>query len=157
MKNFKKIGFIALAIVIIAQFFSPEKNQGDVAELAAFFAETKPPENVKKILATTCFDCHSNHTVYPWYNSITPVNYWLNHHVEDGKKHLNFSTWSSYTLKKKAHKIEELNEEVEEGEMPLKSYRLTHAESNLSKEEIEAIVTWGKQVHDDYKQQMITE
>jgi len=157
MKNFKKIGFIVLAIVIIAQFFSPEKNEGDVATLAAFFVETKPPENVKKIIAATCFDCHSNHTVYPWYNSITPVNYWLNHHIEDGKKHLNFSTWSSYSLKKKAHKMEELYEEVEEGEMPLKSYTFTHAEANLSKEQIEAIVTWGKQVQADYKQQMITE
>lgn len=156
MKNFKKIGLILLIVLIVAQFFSPEKNEGDVTELNTFLAETKPPENVKKILETTCFDCHSNNTIYPWYNAITPVNYWLEHHIEDGKKHLNFSKWSAYSLKRKEHKMDELYEEVEHGEMPLKSYKWVHAEANLTEDQIEAVVSWGKKVQADYKQQMIS-
>ncbi|MFK8059213.1 MAG: heme-binding domain-containing protein [Polaribacter sp.] len=154
MKTLKKILVFLLIALVIAQFFGPEKNDGDLASVSTFIAETNPPENVKKILETTCFDCHSSKTNYPWYNSITPVNYWLNDHIKDGKKHLNFSKWASYSLKKKEHKMDELYEEVEKGEMPLNSYTWTHSDANLTPEQIEAIVTWGKKIQGDYKQQM---
>ncbi|WP_299063533.1 heme-binding domain-containing protein [uncultured Polaribacter sp.] len=156
MKILKNTGYVLIFALIIAQFFGPEKNDGDIASVAAFVSETNPPENVKQILETTCYDCHSNKTNYPWYNNITPVNYWLDSHIKDGKKHLNFSKWSNYSLKKKEHKMDELHEEVEEGEMPLKSYTYTHYEAKLSPEQIAAVVAWGKKVQTDYKQQMNT-
>lgn len=143
-----------MLILVVAQFFGPEKNDGDLTTVNAFLAETNPPENVKKILETTCFDCHSAKTTYPWYNAITPVNYWLEDHIKDGKKHLDFSKWNSYSLKKKEHKMHELHEEVEEGEMPLESYTYTHADANLTAEQINAVVTWGKKVQADYKAQI---
>jgi hypothetical protein len=74
--------------------------------------------------------------------------------VNDGKKHLDFSAWSSYSLKRKEHKMDELHEEVSEGEMPLKSYTWTHADANLTPEEIAAVVAWGKKVQGDYQQQL---
>lgn len=154
MKILKKIGWILVVVFVIAQFFGPEKNEGDLASVSTFIAETNPPSEVHKILKESCFDCHSDKTRYPWYNAITPVNYWLAEHVEDGKKHLNFSKWSSYSLKKKEHKMDELYEEVEKGEMPLDSYTWTHSEANLTPKQIEAIVSWGKKVQGEYKKQM---
>jgi hypothetical protein len=154
MKILKKILVFLLIVFVIAQFFGPEKNEGDLDTVNVFLAETNPPENVLKILKTSCFDCHSSKTDYPWYNNITPVNYWLADHVKDGKKHLDFSKWESYSLKKKEHKMDELYEEVEKGEMPLDSYTWTHSEANLSLDQIDAIVAWGKKVQADYKQQM---
>jgi hypothetical protein len=154
MKILKKIVIILLVALVIAQFFGPEKNEGNIASVDTFLAETNPSENVRKILSESCFDCHSNSTRYPWYNNITPVNYWLNDHVKDGKKHLNFSDWNAYTLKKKEHKMDELYEEVEKGEMPLDSYTWTHSGANLSEEQVAEIVAWGKSVQEDYKQQM---
>ncbi|GAB7257878.1 heme-binding domain-containing protein [Polaribacter sp. OB-PA-B3] len=154
MKTVKKILVFLLVVFVIAQFFGPEKNDGEMTSVAAFISETNPPEDVKKILETTCYDCHSDKTVYPWYSNITPVNYWLDDHIKDGKKHLNFSKWSSYSLKKKEHKMDELYEEVEKGEMPLDSYTWTHADANLTQEQINAVVAWGKKVQADYKLQM---
>ncbi|ARV07512.1 cytochrome C [Polaribacter sp. SA4-10] len=154
MKILKKIALLLLIILLISQFFGPEKNEGSLESVTAFMAETNPPENVRKILETTCFDCHSAKTTYPWYNNITPVNYWLDEHVKDGKKHLNFSKWNDYSLKKKEHKMDELYEEVEEGEMPLNSYTWTHSEANLTQEQIDAVVAWGKKVQANYKQQL---
>ncbi|SDS42674.1 Haem-binding domain-containing protein [Polaribacter sp. KT25b] len=154
MKIIKKIAIILLVAFVIAQFFGPEKNEGDIASVPVFLAETNPPENVKKILTESCYDCHSNSTRYPWYNTITPVNFWLADHVKGGKKHLNFSDWSTYSLKKKEHKMDELYEEVEKGEMPLDSYTWTHSEANLSQEQINEIVTWGKKVQTNYQQQL---
>ena len=156
MKILKKILISVSIVLVISQFFSPEKNNGDIATVAAFIAETNPPKDVKNILETTCFDCHSAKTTYPWYNAITPVNYWLNEHIQDGKKHLNFSKWNTYSLKKKEHKMDELHEEVEEGKMPLNSYTWTHSEAKLSPAQIAAVVTWGKKVQADYKQQIST-
>ena len=156
MKILKKLLISILIVLAIAQFFGPEKNDGDLATVTSFLVETNPPQDVKKILKTTCFDCHSAKSTYPWYNAITPVNYWLDEHIQDGKKHLNFSKWNTYSLKKKEHKMDELHEEVEEGEMPLNSYTWTHSEANLSPAQIAAVVAWGKKVQADYKQQIST-
>ena len=118
MKILKKIGWVVLLAFVVAQFFGPEKNEGDLTSLTAFIEETNPPSEVRKILKTSCFDCHSDTTNYPWYNSITPVNYWLADHIKEGSKHLNFSKWSTYSTKRKEHKMDELHEEVGERKMP---------------------------------------
>ncbi|QOD60235.1 heme-binding domain-containing protein [Polaribacter haliotis] len=154
MKILKKVLVFLLIVLVISQFFGPEKNDGDLASVSTFLQETNPPEDVKKILETTCFDCHSNKTTYPWYNNITPVNYWLEDHIKNGKKHLNFSKWSEYSLKRKEHKMDELHEEVEKGEMPLESYTYTHSDADLTPEQIATVVAWGKKVQADYKLQM---
>jgi hypothetical protein len=150
MKTIKKIFLISLVFLVVAQVFGPKKNQGDLASVDAFFAETNPPEDVKLILKETCFDCHSDVTRYPWYNKITPVNYWLAEHVKDGKKHFNFSNWVGNSVKRKDHKFEELIEMVEEKEMPLNSYTWTHTEAKLSDAQIKSIVDWAKQVRIKY-------
>lgn len=153
-KLLKKLGLSLLIVFVLAQFFGPEKNQGDITSVDAFLAETKPPEEVKIILKSACFDCHSDVTKYPWYNNITPVNYWLNDHVKDGKKHFDVSKWSDYSLKKKDHKMDELIEEVDEKEMPLPSYTWTHGDADLSPEQIESVVKWAKEVRTRYALQM---
>lgn len=144
MKILKKLGLLLLVVFIIAQFFGPEKNDGDLASVDTFFADTNPPDDVKMILKTACLDCHSSYTRYPWYNNITPVNYWLADHIEHGSKHFNVSEWKDYSDKKKDHKLEELIEMVEAKDMPLPSYTWTHGDARLSQEQIDAMISWAK-------------
>ncbi|WP_299521261.1 heme-binding domain-containing protein [Winogradskyella sp.] len=143
-KLLKKLGLVLLLAFIIAQFFGPEKNEGDIASVNVFLEDTNPPEDVKLILKNACFDCHSDHTRYPWYNNITPVNYWLADHIRHGKGDFNVSKWSEYSDKKKDHKLEELAEEVEERHMPLTSYTWTHGDAKLTDKQIEAVEAWVK-------------
>ncbi|WP_138434257.1 heme-binding domain-containing protein [Winogradskyella algicola] len=150
MKILKRIALLLLVVFIIAQFFGPEKNDGDIATVEAFIADTNPPEDVHLILKNACFDCHSDHTRYPWYSNITPVNYWMADHVRHGKGDFNVSKWNDYSDKKKDHKLEELAEEVGEGHMPLPSYTWTHSDAKLSKEQIEAIEEWVKMARIKY-------
>lgn len=157
MKIIKKILVFLLVVFLVMQFFGPEKNEGELSSLDPFLTETNPPENVKTILKETCFDCHSNVTRYPWYNSITPVNYWLAGHIDHGKEELNFSKWAAYSLKRKEHKMEEVWEEVKKKKMPLPSYTWTHANANLTQDQIDAVVAWAKQIQADYKSQMGTQ
>jgi len=150
MKLLKKILFAIFILLVIVQFFRPEKNDGNLESVNAFLAETNPPKNVKAILQESCFDCHTNSSRYPWYNAITPVNYWLADHIKDGKKHLDFSTWNGNSVKRKDHKFEEIIEMVEQKEMPLPSYTYTHSEAKLNEEQIQAVIDWANQVRLGY-------
>lgn len=150
MKILKKLGLLLLVVFIIAQFFGPEKNDGDIASVDAFFTDTNPPKDVKTILINGCIDCHSDSTRYPWYNNITPVNYWMADHIEHGTKHFNVSKWSDYSDKKKDHKLDELIEMVEAKEMPLPSYTWTHGDAKLSQEQVDAVISWAKTVRLKY-------
>jgi hypothetical protein len=132
---------LALAAFVIIQFIRPEKNDGGYESVMAFEKETMPSLEVAGILRTNCYDCHSDQTQYPWYAEIAPVSFWLEEHIEDGQKHFNVSQWSAYSSKKKDHKLEELIEFVEEGEMPLNSYTWLHGD--LSKDETELILQWA--------------
>jgi hypothetical protein len=152
MKTKKKV-LIGLVIVFgIAQFFQPKKNQGNQESLALFLEETKASNEVQHILEHACFDCHSSSTNYPWYNSITPVNYWLNGHIKEGKKHFNVSEWDTYSVKKKDHKLEELIDELEGESMPLASYTWTHKEAQLSENQVQSLVDWANSIRSSYGQ-----
>lgn len=151
MKLAKKVAIVLLIVLIGLQFYRPEKNQADLATyVAAFESETKPPQDVIMVLKTACYDCHSANTRYPWYNNFAPVSYWLDHHIEEGKEHLNFSDWENYSAKKKDHKLEELIEEVEEGEMPLNSYTWTHHDAKLNENQIKSLAEWAKEARKRY-------
>ena len=132
------------------EFYRPEKNKAKGDYVAVFETETQPSAEVKQILKTACYDCHSANTEYPWYNNIAPVSYWLADHVEDGKRHLNFSDWANYDSKKKDHKLEEVIEEVKEGKMPLNEYTWTHADANLSEDQISALLAWANKARANY-------
>ncbi|WP_298894402.1 heme-binding domain-containing protein [uncultured Psychroserpens sp.] len=154
MKIIKKILVGLLVVLIIMQFFGPDKNEGDMASIDAFIADTNPPNDVHEVLKNACFDCHSDVTRYPWYNSITPVNYWMADHIKHGKGHFDVSAWDSYSVKKKDHKMDELIEMIEAKEMPLPSYTWTHGDAKLSEEQIKAIIDWGTAVRAKYSAQI---
>ena len=150
MKVFKKILWLVLIMIIIAQFFGPDKNEGEWSSLDAFIAETNPPEQVQVILKESCYDCHSDVTRYPWYSVITPVNYWMDDHVRHGKGHFNVSQWENNSTKKKDHKFEELIDMVENRGMPLNSYIWAHREAKLTDEERQALIDWAEGVRFKY-------
>lgn len=151
MKILKKVALALLVIFVLMQFYRPEKNSAQGDHTATFIAETNPSTEVKTILVQTCYDCHSDNTEYPWYNNIAPVSYWLADHVKHGKGHLNFSAWEEYDTKKKDHKLEEVIEMVEKGEMPLKEYTWTHEEARLTEQQREDIIEWAKRTRAIYQ------
>lgn len=141
IKRFLKLALIALVVI---QFIPVEKNEGGYESLDTFLAETKPSDAVAATLKTACYDCHSNQTEYPWYSNLAPASFFLADHVKDGKRHLNFSEWEAYSAKRKDHELDELIEEVEDGEMPLESYTLIHTKAKLNSSQTEALINWAK-------------
>lgn len=142
MKKILKIfGWIALIALVVIQFIRPEKNDSGYESIINFENDTSPSVEVAAILKNNCYDCHSNQTQYPWYAEIAPFSFWLADHVDHGKGHFNVSEWESYSDKKKDHKLEELIEEVEEGEMPLDSYTWMHGD--LSEDDTKLLLQWA--------------
>lgn len=141
---FKKIGIGLLVVLIIVQFFQPNKNQGDKLGPNDIYQVAMTPTLVQISLETSCYNCHSNNTVYPWYTKVQPIGLWMQHHVDEGKEELNFSEFKTYTPKRQAHKLDEIVEMIEEDEMPLASYTLIHKNAVLTEEQKVQILDWAK-------------
>lgn len=87
-----------------------------------------PDEESRKIAVAACYDCHSNQTVWPWYSQIAPVSWLVQHDVDDGRKHLNFSDWDKW----KRRGMGEYEEVLAEDEMPPWFYLPAHPEAKLN-------------------------
>ena len=146
MSTTRKILIALLVLFIIIQFFRPEKNQSVAESSNDIFAHYQASENTKQLIHTSCYDCHSNNTVYPWYAEIQPVAWWIADHVNEGKSKLNFSEFASYSPKKGDHKLEEFVEMIKEREMPLKSYTLIHGDARLSDVQRAELSKWAEEV-----------
>jgi len=147
--NKKKLILVFVIIIGVIQFFQIDKENPPVDQSKDFIAMTNPSIEVTNILKTSCYDCHSHETKYPWYTYASPLSWWIKYHINDGRKHFNFSTWADYDAKKQDHKLDEAIEEVDEGEMPLNSYLWAHSESKLTPEQKEALMAFfeSKRTH----------
>ncbi len=138
--------FLGIAILVI-QIIRPEKNNS--ANDSFHISKNYPVSTeVNAILKTACNDCHSNNTVYPWYSNIQPIAWWLEDHVNDGKKHLNLSEFLKYPPYRQFHKLEEIEEVLAENEMPLSSYTIIHRDAKLDNTQKEILIHWSKAMRD---------
>tara|TARA_R110001632_G_scaffold137169_7_gene252834 strand:+ start:2713 stop:3153 length:441 start_codon:yes stop_codon:yes gene_type:complete len=131
VKIVKFIGWIALISFVVIQFFPVDYNQNEVVPQTDFLLVNKVPAIVEKTLQVSCYDCHSNNTVYPWYNKIQPAAWFLEQHISDAKSELNFSEWDTYSDRKKKSKISSIIKQIESGEMPMESYTILHRAAKL--------------------------
>ncbi|MBK9732758.1 MAG: heme-binding domain-containing protein [Chitinophagaceae bacterium] len=138
---------MALIAFIVIQFFHPEKNDSN-DETQAITTKFEVPKEVVDILKTSCYDCHSNHTNYPWYSKIQPVDWWLDHHVKEGNEEVNFSVFASYSPRRQYRKFVEIKEQIEEGEMPLEVYTLTHKDAILNEQQKQLVIQWSLAMKD---------
>jgi hypothetical protein len=141
----KKVLLGLLVVLILMQFIRPEKNESK-NEMNAMSTVMEIPVEVTKIIQTSCADCHSNSTKYPWYSEIAPSSWFLAQHVNDGKEHLNFSEWAAYNKDQKSHIIKNIKEVLNEREMPLKSYLWIHKESKLTENQYQILYDWANSI-----------
>jgi hypothetical protein len=144
--NIKIIVMVIITILfVLLQFFSINKNEGEITASTHISKVLPSSIEVETILTTSCYDCHSNKTNYPWYSNIQPLGWWIQHHVDEGKDEVNFSDFTSYKLKKQIHKLEEVVQMIEEDEMPLCTYSIIHHETKLNTLQKKLLINWAKQ------------
>ena len=134
----KKLLIFVILVFIGIQFY-PMNVPADLPVKEGDALEA--PENVQAILERSCFDCHSSHTVFPWYSSIAPVSWFTKEHVKEAREKLNFSTWNSYEDEKKLKYLEKLPKAIKK-KMPMASYLIMHKEAKLSDADKKAITEW---------------
>lgn len=129
------IGLVVLVAVtwIAGLIIAPEKNP----EIQ--YKGTIISQKSDEILRDSCFDCHSNETVWPWYSNVPPMSLLVNFDVKMGRDHLNFSTWDSMSQEDKSEALEESLKEMEEGEMPLPPYLITHPDVDITPEKLQIV------------------
>jgi hypothetical protein len=141
----KKIIFAIIGILIVIQFIRPDKNINASQQVNNIKTKYQMPDTVNKILSIACYDCHSNNTRYPWYNNIQPVAWWLDSHIKDGKKHFNFDEFTTYSLKRQDHKLEELIESQKDHWMPLENFKAIHQDARLSNAQSKLLIDWANE------------
>ena len=147
-KRLRLAGLVLVVLLGVIQFFPPKRNlrsTGGPNDVATRFGV---PADVQPLLAGACYDCHSNRTRYPWYARVQPVGWWLNHHVHQGRRELNFSEFGAYPAKRAARKLDAIVDEVEHGDMPLHSYTWMHPDARLTAAQRKLITTWADALHD---------
>ncbi|WP_111309776.1 heme-binding domain-containing protein [Confluentibacter sediminis] len=142
MKIFKIIAWILLIAFVGLQFIPTERNQSDVVPKTDFLLVNNTPQNLATLLKTSCYDCHSNNTEYPWYNKIQPTSWYLEDHIRHGKGEFNFNLWDELSDRRKSSKLKSIISQIENNEMPLESYTLIHRDAIFSESEKEAIITY---------------
>ncbi len=143
------IGVGLLVVLIALQFVPVPRNAGPAEGPSSLVAAQPVPAEVQAILRRACYDCHSNHTNYPWYAAVQPVGWWLNDHVAEGKGELNFSEFATYSTKRVVRKLRSTADEVRERHMPLKSYLLMHGEAKLTDADVTLLATWAEDLADE--------
>lgn len=139
MKKFwLKILLVIVLTGIVIQFIPVDRTNPPVDAAQTL---TATPE-VAAILERSCYDCHSNQTVWPWYSYVAPVSWLVASDVDEGREHLNFSEWEGYSERKKIGALDEIFEEVAEGEMPLSVYLITHGDAKVSTAELTILRDW---------------
>lgn len=152
-KVFKKIVLIGFIVLLLLQLYQPARAVDYEPVSAMHFTNTYTvPEKVVTILKTSCYDCHSNTTNYPWYSKIQPIRMFMDSHIKEGKENLNFSEWGNYSSRKQGNKLDRISKQIKSDEMPLSSYTLIHRNAILSAVQKEEVIRWIDKVKDSLSQ-----
>lgn len=148
MKRRKKIVFGLVGLLVLIQFIRPAKNSGSTDTTMDMSKRLSVPMDVQALLKGSCYDCHSNHTNYPWYADVQPIGWLLANHINEGKSELNFTEFGLYTKRRQLSKLKAIGGSVKDGSMPLWSYTLIHQNAKLSAEETRLVVDWFEKMRD---------
>lgn len=151
MKIVKIIAWVALIAFVIIQFFLTDKNESYTIPEIDFMMVNKVPSKIENQLKVSCYDCHSNNTVYPWYSKVQPAAWFLEDHIKEGKEELNFNEWSDYSDRRKKSKLRSIIKQIESGEMPMESYTLIHRDALLSENNKNAVIEFMTKLNDGLK------
>jgi hypothetical protein len=135
---------VVIAIQLVPNELPPVEtnNPGDIISSGLVSGD------VAALLKTSCYSCHSNETVYPWYSYVAPSSWLVAKDVREGREELNFSNWQEYDMLGKLEKLDDISIEVNEGTMPMGIYTLMHPSAKLDDDKRNLIVAWAEEAMD---------
>jgi hypothetical protein len=134
----------ALMLAVALPVAGPPRTNPRAAPGLALGQQIAVPSTVDRVLRRACYDCHSHETRWRWYARVAPASWLVVSDVDEGRRHLNFSTWSDYHRFERADLLDKSCELVSNGTMPLRGYRLMHAAARLTPADVEALCEWAR-------------
>ncbi len=135
----KRILLIGLGIFLLAQFAQPDRSAPAVDPAKDMLQVTGAPADIQQLVIGACYDCHSNKTEYPVWAYITPVNFWIQRHINEGREVVNYSRWDVYAGNEEAA---ESGKSIAEGEMPPSNYSGMHGHGKLTAAQKQQLIDW---------------
>ena len=139
MKRWIRIVLLGLLVLVVGIQLVPVERSNPPEQ-----GVVPAPPAVLAVLQRSCFDCHSNHTRWPWYAYVAPVSWKIADDVHEGRHEMNFTEWNRASARKRARVAHKVWDEVQEGKMPLPSYLRMHAEARLSAEDRALLHGWAE-------------
>jgi len=143
----KKLKWTAVALLVVfglLQLAQPDRTNPPITPGHELFAVNPPPSDVAQVLRTSCFDCHSQETKWPWYSRVAPMSWTVASDVKEGREHLNFSDWPVSDPARAARKFGNISDVVDSAEMPPGKYTLIHRDAILSAAQRKLIMDWAE-------------
>ena len=100
---------------------------------------------VEPIFKTSCFNCHSNATHYPWYYRLPVVKFLIDRDIKAACKHVDMSNGCPFmghgTFEED---LKDILDVLDDGSMPPIEYRAFHWGSGLTKSQKETVKDWAQ-------------
>ena len=146
MKIFKSIIFWFVIGLSLIQFIPIGRDNKPVKKSENFVDVFHTPQKVRELLKNACYDCHSNETIYPYYAFIAPFSWSVKHHINEGRKHLNFSEWTTFNLDLKKGMLVNSVNEIQQKSMPMTAYIPYHPKANLTDAQRQILITYLEEI-----------
>jgi hypothetical protein len=130
-------GLIVLVVLIGIQLVPVDRSDPPAP------ADLTQPPAVAAILRRACFDCHSNHTRWPWYSHVAPVSWLVAADVREARGKMNFSRWGEMPAAKQGVLAGYIWHQVDTNGMPLPRYRMIHHDARLSDADRAVLRAWA--------------
>jgi len=131
----KKILFWVVGIAILIQFIRPDFTNAKVDDAVALNAN----QEVLSVLKTSCYDCHSHETKYPWYYNVAPLSWMMSSNIDAGRQALDFSNWENIDTEVRLERLKRAKKLVNNEMMPKSEYLMMHKNAVLDKEKKETL------------------
>lgn len=128
--------------LVVAQIYKPARTNSPIDHNQQIGETLAAEPLIASILDRSCYDCHSNRTVWPWYSYVAPVSWLVLSDVNRGRQRVNFSEWGSCATDKRSKLLEVICKEVTEGDMPPITSTPMHSAAKLTKADAEEICRW---------------
>ena len=138
----KRVGFATAFLLLAIQLIPVNRSNPSLDPSGTIYAAQPVPAKVKAVFERSCKNCHSNETAWPWYSYVAPVSWVVARDVHQARKKMNFSEWGSYSNQRKEDKLEEICEQVTNGEMPDRKYAILHRNARPTPEERAIVCQW---------------
>jgi hypothetical protein len=149
MKKKRIVAYVLVALVVV--FVLIQFIPGGAMTNPPTTGEIQAPAAVMQIMKTSCYDCHSNETVWPWYSHVAPVSWLVRRDVNEGRRHLNFSTWAGASERARARRLRfGIPHMMDDREMPLWYYTIIHRNAVLSDSQRQTLRQWALEQSNQY-------